>query len=248
MQIVIFTGGIAPEPEKTVSYFKQTGLPDLVIAADSGLETLEKYNIFFAISEPQMNLSFMPKYILGDMDSIKNKNLIEKYKDSRMEKFPEDKDFSDTELALKKACNFIKEKCIPKNSAVITLVGGDGGRIDHFIGILETFSSAERPDVWLCREQRVYLLEKNDSIIIKNLVKKDNISIYNTANENNSFETKGLEWPENTFRNTRMPSLSNRISSDFEEKKLPVEIKTTGNDCIIILPYSGIPEVIKSNV
>lgn len=248
MQIVIFTGGIAPEPEKTVSYFKNTGSPDFVIAADSGLETLEKYSIFFAINESELNISFKPEFILGDMDSIKNVSLLQKYKETKKEKFPEDKDFSDTELALKKAYDVLKEKGIPRKQAVITLVGGDGGRIDHLIGILETFSSKEKPDVWLCSEQRVYSLEKKESIIIKNLVKKDNISIYNIGNQKNDFKAKGLEWPENTFRNTRMPSLSNRISSEFERKNLPVEITVEGGDCIIILPYSGIPEVIKSKV
>ena len=47
IHIVIFTGGAAPKPELTVSYW-HTHNPGYVIAADSGLETAQKYRSFFS--------------------------------------------------------------------------------------------------------------------------------------------------------------------------------------------------------
>jgi len=61
MNIFIFTGGEAPSPE-TAKPFLEKCQPDYVIAADSGLETLDLYAEFFG-------KVFGPDLILGDMDS-----------------------------------------------------------------------------------------------------------------------------------------------------------------------------------
>ena len=65
MHIVIFTGGESPEPRLTESYFS-CHKPDYVIAADSGLLTLERYKSHFGEQ-------FFPDAILGDMDSLSAK-------------------------------------------------------------------------------------------------------------------------------------------------------------------------------
>ncbi|WP_443977056.1 hypothetical protein [Treponema succinifaciens] len=147
MNIFIFTGGEAPSPETAKPFFEKCK-PDYVIAADSGLETLDLYAEAFGED-------FAPNLILGDMDSLKNLSLLEKYKNAKRELFPSDKDFTDTELALSTAREIGK-------TASVVLVGGNGGCLDHLISIYDSFSEDFHADVWLCVNQAVYFLaEKN---------------------------------------------------------------------------------------
>ena len=143
MNIFIFTGGEAPSPETAKPFFEKCK-PDYVIAADSGLETLDLYAEAFGED-------FAPNLILGDMDSLKNLSLLEKYKNAKRELFPSDKDFTDTELALSTA----REIC---KTASVVLVGGNGGCLDHLISIYDSFSEDFHADVWLCVNQAVYFL------------------------------------------------------------------------------------------
>ena len=116
--ILIFTGGKSPSTEKILSTLKNFKIDinsSFVICADSGLEIAH-------------NCGIKVDFLLGDMDSI-DKTLLEKIDNSVCkEVFSKDKDFSDTELA------FIHTKKIPHNK--IFLIGGSGGRVDHFIALL----------------------------------------------------------------------------------------------------------------
>ena len=137
---VVFIGGDAPEPEEAKPFFEQIKGIDSVIAADSGLDTLRKYHSFFENS----GLDFSPDYVIGDMDSLLNRELLDKFSGAKKEFYSRDKDFTDTELALMKA-----HSLYAKGESFIVLVGGNGGRADHFIGILDTFSFDYRADCWL---------------------------------------------------------------------------------------------------
>ena len=128
IHIVIFTGGSAPEYEKTRLYWKTHPQADYVIAADSGLETCASY-------------AFSPCVIMGDFDSIQDRALLDYYNDDIKVPFDSDKDFTDTELAVSKAYE-IAEKL--RKTPFITLVGGDGGRIDHLLKGMSMHGSAKR--------------------------------------------------------------------------------------------------------
>ncbi len=238
MHIVVFTGGQAPEPFLTQNYFlkgNNSFAPDAVIAADSGLETLQRYAEYFT-----GKIDFTPNYICGDMDSISDKKLIEKYPYAEKQLFPEYKDYTDTELALKKACMLRESHKEEGFENTITLVGGDGGRTDHLLGILETFSSEEKADFWLCCKQTVCFVKDGTKLEISGLTQNDCVSVYKVNEKQNAgFITKGLEWNSEVFRKTRMPSLSNRICSEWLSKKLPVEIIPQNTDCLIFIPYTA---------
>ena len=222
IHIVIFTGGLFPSPEKTENYWKNSlhGNPDFVIAADSGLETCLDYQKYF-----KGLFNFEPRKILGDFDSISDKTLLEKFADA-VEKFPSDKDFTDTELAVFEA---FKISASLKKTPFITLVGGDGGRIDHFLNNYYSFADKKHPDVWLCSTQAVYYLEKKPYFLEVNS-ETDSISFCNVLGKKGKIKTKGLEWESSLFRKSSIPSVSNRIKKEFFEKKLPVKIfpKTSG--------------------
>ena len=91
--IFVFTGGISPKPSMAYKFLKTLGEPDFIIAADSGLESLDLFNL-------KLKKNYTPNVICGDMDSIKNIKLVKKYSARDLLEFPVYKDFTDTELAL----------------------------------------------------------------------------------------------------------------------------------------------------
>lgn len=111
MRVVIISGGEAP----TYSLIKKELKEDTyLIAADSGANTLFKYDIF-------------PNVIIGDLDSI-NKTALNYYKNRNISiiEYPPEKDYTDTEIAVNKA--------IELGASEIVLLGCTGSRIDHLFG------------------------------------------------------------------------------------------------------------------
>jgi thiamine pyrophosphokinase len=114
MKAIIIAGGMPPTLELLE---KEITLDSIIICADSGANFLYKFRI-------------LPNYIIGDLDSISKKALLyfKKYK-VLFETYPQDKNQTDAELAVKKA----KEL----NATEVVLLGCLGGkRIDHQFGAL----------------------------------------------------------------------------------------------------------------
>ena len=114
MRYVIVTGG--PLPSKAADVIRGfAGEPDTkIIACDSGCDYLSK-------------ISVIPEVVIGDMDSITAEGL--EYISANnipVEKYPVEKDWTDSEIALKKAG--IDDEVI--------LVCPLSGRIDHVIANL----------------------------------------------------------------------------------------------------------------
>lgn len=216
--ILVFTGGNFPKASLVATFFKlkkNLPKPDYIILADSGLDTFEKYSKSIKFSKPDV--------ILGDFDSLKNKKLISKYK-CQIEKFDSYKDFSDTELAL-----ILANKLKPR---FVTLIGGVGGRIDHFLSILDLYNYNIRPNFWLTDLQVLTLLKANQTATIFPKRKNSPISFFRTNFKNlnlkskNIIKTNGLEWESSCFRNATALSLSNVIKDDFFNKKVPITVFT----------------------
>ena len=226
LHIVIFTGGLFPAYEKTQLYWKTHPQVDYVIAADSGLE-------------PCILYGFNPCVILGDFDSISDRSILDAFSDDVKVPYPCDKDYTDTELAVEKAYEIAeKQGGVP----FITLVGGDGGRADHFINIFDSFSSIHHPDVWLCSEQCIYFVEEGTKTEINGLKKTDVVSVARTTScySGGKIVSQGLEWESDLFRKDGMPSLSNRISEEYAKERLPVTITAEKGDCMLFLPYNAV--------
>jgi thiamine pyrophosphokinase len=260
MHIVVFTGGDFPAPESEKTYFsakQEDGnaenrdsvsfFPDYVIVADSGLFACELYKSYYGHS-------FYPSRILGDMDSIKDISMLEKYPQKVIKTFIEDKDFSDTELALEEAYFVLSQKSVHKKSGAnseisangtadcITLVGAGGGsRIDHLLGVFDLFASKLRPDVWLAGSQSLFYAPQHTRFSISGLKIDDMISIARTTKSrtDGSIASKGLKWEYGCFRREGMPSLSNRISPDYFNKNSPVEITIESGEFVLIVPSSA---------
>lgn len=114
MKAIIVAGGARPSLELLKSEFNEDSI---IICADSGGECLYEYGI-------------VPKYLIGDFDSI-SRNVLKFFFNCEsciIEKYPKDKDFTDTELALNKAISLEADE--------IVFLGCIGSRIDHILGNL----------------------------------------------------------------------------------------------------------------
>lgn len=239
MHIFIFTGGDYPEPQRCISYLRKNGAPDYVIAADSGLDALERYTLFF-----NGTYNFSPRLIVGDMDSISDKSLLHKYSSASLKKFPCDKDWTDTEIALNEAYQIRMHDAVEERGRT-TLVGGAGGRFDHLLAIYETFSEKDHADVWLQKEEAVYFIPAGAEVDIEGVSSQDNISIARISSNQSggTFISHGLEWDGSHFRKRGMPSMSNRITKDFEASQKTVTVGSRDIECLAIVPIQAIVSV-----
>lgn len=244
---VVFTGGEFPAPEKTKDFwesplvFGEARRPDFVVAADSGIDALRVYCDYFDISESnpraaetfRPRIDFSPDLILGDFDSISDLKILAKYPDEIIEKSPSYKDLTDTELAI----NSVRARF---KNAFITLVGGAGGRADHFLGIFDLFGGRLSPDVWLCGEQ-ILLNARKRKFFVENLEAGSPVSVARASREfrGGKITTRGLEWESCVFRKRGMPSISNTISLEYFKEKRPVEFCFKRGAFVLILPISA---------
>ncbi len=119
---------------------------DLIIAADKGLEFLDRAGI-------------KPTHILGDYDSI-DPAVRKKYREEdgiEILSFEVRKDDTDTELSLKRA--------LALGAGQIDLFGMTGGRLDHFLGALQCMGIPLKAGVschMLDPQNRIRLLGKVD--------------------------------------------------------------------------------------
>ncbi len=96
---------------------------DIILAADRGLEFCYHYQI-------------MPTYILGDFDSL-SPEILNYYKENHVapiREFNPMKDNTDTDIAFQQA--------IVLGSSEITILGATGGRLDHFLSIVQNLKTA----------------------------------------------------------------------------------------------------------
>lgn len=137
MKVIIISGGKPPSKELIVSEMESDSV---ILCADSGADCLYSYDI-------------TPDYLIGDFDSI-NKNVLEYYKskDTIIEKFPIEKDYTDTQLALFKA--------IDLNASKIIFLGCTGSRLDHTLGNITLLLQ--------CMEKRIdaYIVDDNNRVFI----------------------------------------------------------------------------------
>ena len=240
--ICVFTGGKSPEPKACerffLDFFENLSQQEIrgeirqkpkipAVAADSGILAFEKFQNHFGF--------FELKKILGDFDSLCDRRILGKYPKSLIENFPEDKDFSDTELALGFAL-----KNFPERRRVLLGAGG-GGRLDHFLAVFDLFSEPIFPRAWLCPQQFLRLLTDGDSVEVGNLGIGDYVSVFRANGPRNSgkIESSGLEWESGVFRKSGVPSLSNRISKEFFERGEKVKIRCADGNFVLVLPPSA---------
>ncbi len=166
---------------------------DYIICADGGSNHIIKTSV-------------KPDLIIGDLDSIE-KETLNKLKNSKIEisKFPREKDFTDTELAV--------EYLISKNVDKIIFMGVLGTRIDHTLANILLLNNL------LDRGIQGKIIGEKNTIFINDstlkLKKEENtfVSVIPITNEGARITLKGFEYETNEEKFTFASSygISNRI-------------------------------------
>ncbi|MGP1454778.1 MAG: thiamine diphosphokinase [Treponema sp.] len=222
--VLIFTGGEHPTKRNFDAYLHTVAVPTYIIAADSGLLCARAFG-------------YVPNLIVGDMDSLYPDTILDDYPKKCIHLLPQDKDDTDTVVALKVA--------IAHGADFITLCGGDGGRIDHLIGIVKQFEQHVFPHVWLCSTQIIFALQPADTgkavvLYLSPQQCASHVSFFAvpTVCPRYCIQSEGLIWPlayvhweQGEF------SLSNRITEEYRCANRDVVITVEAGRFIAIVPY-----------
>lgn len=163
---LVVTGGRAPAVPLRIEDRTQW----CVVAADSGVDVLDQ-------------IGLIPDAIVGDMDSISDPSRLSDYPDARVERYPRDKDHTDTEIA----CLFLRNSGIES----ITIIGGGGGRLDHLLGIASLFERPDHPQRWLTHRDEVYSVDEE---IMIECEPGDVVSLLPVGPGVCRMESEGLKW------------------------------------------------------
>jgi len=187
---VVITGGECPPSHFTRKLMQ--GKNAFVVAADSGLSHAEEAGL-------------KPDYIIGDMDSVDMQRLAA-YPADRVIRHNHDKDYTDTELALKLA--------VDNNCGEIWIIGGGGGRIDHLFGIRSLFEREIFPCRWITDNADIWCIDssveaetsKTANTLSLKTEKNAVVSVFplesgpwEAVSEGLKWQLKGLPWDRGFF-------------------------------------------------
>lgn len=185
---------------------------ETVIACDSGMEFFRRNGLY-------------PDLILGDFDSA-DRNTVDYFKEQtkvRLEQFPAQKDWTDTELAVRRGLELEPEH--------MDLVGATGTRLDHVLGNLQLLALGLEAGV------QIFLMDAHNRIRLADRPLKltkseqygDFISLIPYGGEVSGLTLKGMKYPLDgaTLRQDVSLGISNEIVDDealifFTEGKLYV--------------------------
>jgi thiamine pyrophosphokinase len=185
MEALLVTGGAAPPRSRLADRFSDF---DLICAADSGLDTLVLWGL-----EPDL--------VVGDMDSLSDPSLLERFSETEVLRARRDKDETDTELGL--------EALAARGASRIVLAGGGEGRLDHLLAIRCLFEHCGRglfthrhrraremirPNEWHTAGEAVFLVEEGTSFSTR-VEEGSTVSIFPLAAGASGMSSEGLRWP-----------------------------------------------------
>ncbi len=198
MNALLFTGGECPAEEEIRPWIRET---DFIAAADSGLATVDR-------------LGLQPDLIVGDMDSLPDKRLPDKFPAAEIVRLNPAKDFSDTESALR--------LLHPRGFSEIILIGGGGGRLDHVFALVKLFDTPFCPSVWLAGSSAAFFLRPGETLRASGLAPGDTVSVFAAGRGPHRITGKNLRWspdrlPWDSPDYTPGNSLSNWAETDCVE-------------------------------
>ncbi len=132
---VLLIGGFGPDKKKLVELIQPD---DLICAADSGLDMA-------------LSAGITPDGIVGDMDSLSDKSLLDGFPSGSVNIYPEDKDETDTELGML----WLKKR----GCGEIIIIGGGEGRLDHTLALKSLFGGGSPPSFWYTAREKIWSIE-----------------------------------------------------------------------------------------
>lgn len=174
---------------------------DYCIAADGGLTSADM-------------LGIKVNYLLGDYDSV-NAEVLARYRNEvENAVFPREKDYTDTELAVRAALSLLGE------DGSVTMIGATGTRLDHTlanIGLLEQFKARGVGCEIVDRHNCVRMLMGTDSVRFHKLTQFGSfVSCISLAGVTRGLTMQGFKYPLAGYDLAQGTSLciSNEITED----------------------------------
>ena len=173
---IIFTGGQGPKAQVVKGLLNNEAKDAMFIAADSGFQAA-------------LSAGVKPDWIIGDMDSIEDQSRLSTWPPERVIRHQQDKDFTDTELALSLA--------VEKGCEDIWLVGGGGGRIDHLFAIRSLFERELFPSRWITDAENIFCIDADTTHneLSFRLAVNTHVSVFPLSSGPWEAASKGLKWP-----------------------------------------------------
>ena len=208
MNALVITGGAYPELEAIGDLIDAA---ELIVAADSGLETASAYGV-------------RPSIVVGDFDSLSDESLLAAYDEASIRRFSAEKDFTDTELALRVARD--------EGATAVHLIGGGGGRVDHLLAIAALFERDASPDLWVTDTSSIRAF---DSELVEHGAVGETISFFPLGCVPCRMSSTGLKWPLDSLTWERGDfGLSNEFS-DHEAR-----IRVRSGRLLVIRPAGSV--------
>ncbi|MCB2292041.1 thiamine diphosphokinase [Clostridium algoriphilum] len=209
MKVIIISGGNPPSKELLISEITKD---TFIIGADSGANCLYCYNI-------------TPNLLVGDFDSIDTKVLdYFKINNCIIDVYPTEKDFTDTEIAVRKAISMK-----PKE---IVLLGCTGTRVDHLLGNIGMLKICLENSLNACMKDANNNIRLIDSSTSLNGVVGETFSVQSYGDEIIGLTIVGAKYPLDNYNLKIGQSIS--ISNEFSVPL--VELKFESGTLMIILP------------
>ena len=183
-EILFIAGGRVPSRE----FFLEVAGGRKIFCIDKGIELCRACGV-------------VPDFLIGDFDSANQAAVAwARKKNIPVEQFPVDKDFTDTQLALRRA-----EEIFGSHVAILT--GAFGGRFDHLYSTIFTCAALNR---------KIFLTRGGESTEIKFFKEPLAVSLLPITKICAGVETKNLHWELRaaTLTQTFPNAVSNRADSD----------------------------------
>ena len=195
----IFTGGA---PIHCGAFSEKDFQGCFIIAADSGCAQIERLC--------SHGITVHPDILLGDMDSYSREKALSAFPDAEFIKFPPEKDYTDTQLAVSIACD--------KGYKDIEIIGGTGNRADHYLANLSLMRKYASCGINLSINdgKNKISYQKSGNIVIDNDGKFKYFSLLPDGTELSDVYIDGAKYPLNGACIDRdMPiTVSNEITAD----------------------------------
>ena len=205
-EMLLVAGGRAPSSE----WLKSCAVGRRLWGIDRGARSL-------------LESELEPSGVTGDFDSLDSEMLksLEK-KGVKLYSHPQDKDFTDLELALIEAMQEFPEV------EALWLTGGFGGRLDHLMGNLRVLELVKRQGkrVGLMDEKEVVILVgPNETTQASFEVLPRTVSLIPLSGKITGANLEGCHWrlPKTEWQALEMPPISNRLAAGSREVACTIE-------------------------
>lgn len=213
--VVVLAGGERPHAGLTLP------AAELVVAADSGADVA-------------VGLGTAVDVLVGDLDSVAETTRARlSHAGARIEVHPRDKDATDLELAI--------EVALGHRPAVLVVVGGHGGRLDHawaVLGLLAaTAHRVARLEAWMGAAQVAFAGPRGATAEMPARV-GELVSLVPVAGDVHGVTTDGLRWP---LDGAELPRGSGWGMSN-EAAATPARVAVADGTLAVVRPHALSPE------